>query len=235
LIEWLQARASHPVSYVVAWNNDNTLKDITKRYCTNFNTVTRKLRIDAKWWEDTLKSFTGRKNVRDKEEDEELERQQLEKPLPTSITEYKNHPLYVLKRHLLKFEGIYPPDAPTLGFVRKEAVYSRQCVYTLHSRDIWLKHAKVVKPGEQPYKIVKARPRWDKLSNTVITDQLLEIFGPWQTEDYVPPTAENGVVPRNAFGNVELFKPCMLPKKTVHMKCKITKRLRVESCFHFVF
>jgi xeroderma pigmentosum group C-complementing protein len=87
LIEWLQARASHPVSYVVAWNNDNTLKDITKRYCTNFNTVTRKLRIDAKWWEDTLKSFTGRKNVRDKEEDEELERQQLEKPLPTSITE----------------------------------------------------------------------------------------------------------------------------------------------------
>jgi hypothetical protein len=32
---------------VVAWNNDNTLKDITKRYCTNFNTVTRKLRIDA--------------------------------------------------------------------------------------------------------------------------------------------------------------------------------------------
>ncbi|KAJ3648239.1 hypothetical protein Zmor_020057 [Zophobas morio] len=228
----LFTRASHPVSYILAWNNDNTLKDITRRYCTNYNTVTRKLRIDSKWWSESLKPFTGRKTPRDKEEDDELERQHLEKPLPTSIAEYKNHPLYVLKRHLLKFEALYPPDAPTLGFVRNEPVYSRQCVYTLHSRDIWLKHAKVVKPGEQPYKIVKARPRWDKLSNSIVTGEMLEIFGPWQTQDYEPPTAENGVVPRNAFGNVELFKPCMLPKNTVHLKLpglnKVARKLNID-------
>ncbi|EFA05994.1 DNA repair protein complementing XP-C cells homolog [Tribolium castaneum] len=231
-VKELYTRASHPISYIIAWNNDNRLKDVTKRYCTNFNTVTRKLRIDSKWWEATLRPFTGSQTVRDREEDDELERQQLEKPLPTSIAEYKNHPLYVLKRHLLKFEALYPPDAPTLGFVRNEAVYSIQCVYTLHSRDIWLKHAKVVKPGEQPYKIVKARPKWDKLSNKMITDQLLEVFGPWQVQDYEPPTAENGVVPRNAFGNVELFKPCMLPKKTVHLKLpglnKVAKKMNID-------
>lgn len=60
-----------------------------------------------------------------------------------------------------------------------------------------------------------------KLSNTVITDKELEIFGPWQVEDYVPPTAENGIVPRNAYGNVDLFKECMLPKGTVHLQCKL--------------
>lgn len=49
----------------------------------------------------------------------------------------------------------------------------------------------------------------------------LEIFGFWQTKPYEPPTAENGIVPRNAYGNVELFKPEMLPKKTVHLQCKI--------------
>lgn len=76
---------------------------------------------------------------------------------------YKNHPLYALKRHLLKFEAIYPPDAVTLGFVRNEPVYARDCVHTLHSREIWLKHAKVVRPGEKPYKIVKARPKYDKV------------------------------------------------------------------------
>lgn len=54
----------------------------------------------------------------------------------------------------------------------------------------------------------------------MITDLPLEIFGSWQVDDYVPPTAENGIVPRNAFGNVELFKACMLPKKTVHLHCK---------------
>lgn len=86
---------------------------------------------------------------------------------------YKNHPLYVLKRHLLKFEAIYPPDAVTLGFVRNEPVYSRECVHTLHSRDIWLKHAKVVRLGEKPYKIVKARPKYDKVRQqyTLFADQ----------------------------------------------------------------
>lgn len=77
---------------------------------------------------------------------------------------YKNHPLYALKRHLLKYEAIYPPDAATLGFVRGEAVYARDCVYICRSRDTWLKEAKVVKLGEQPYKVVKARPKWDKVS-----------------------------------------------------------------------
>ena len=46
----------------------------------------------------------------------------------------------------------------------------------------------------------------------------LELFGLWQVEDYVPPTAENGKVPRNAFGNVELFKMSMLPKGTVYLQ-----------------
>lgn len=54
----------------------------------------------------------------------------------------------------------------------------------------------------------------------MITDQLLEIFGIWQVQEYEPPTAENGVVPRNAYGNVDLFKSCMLPKGTVHIRRK---------------
>jgi hypothetical protein len=55
----------------------------------------------------------------------------------------------------------------------------------------------------------------------MITGQPLEVFGKWQTEDYQPPTAENGIVPRNAYGNVELFKPCMLPIGCVHMRSRL--------------
>lgn len=157
-------RATQPISYILSWDNKNYIKDITKRYCPNWNTVTRKLRVDSKWWEQTLKPYVGPRTVFDREEDEELARLQLEKPLPTTISEYKNHPLYALKRHLLKFEAIYPPDAVTLGFVRNEPVYSRECVHTLHSREVWLKHAKVVRLGEKPYKIVKARPKYDRVS-----------------------------------------------------------------------
>ncbi|CAB3228293.1 unnamed protein product [Arctia plantaginis] len=226
------ANATHPVCYVVGWDNNNYLKDLTRKYVPHFNTETRKLRVDPPWWDTAVSPYLGPKTARDREEDEYLSRMQLEAPLPKSIAEYKNHPLYALKRHLLKFEAIYPPDAASLGFVRGEPVYARECVYTCRSRDTWLKEAKVVKLGENAYKVVKARPKWDKLSNKLITDKPLEVFGPWQVQDYEPPVAENGVVPRNAYGNVELFKECMLPKGTVHIKLpglnRVAKKLNID-------
>lgn len=119
---------------------------------------------------------------------------------------------------MLKFEGLYPPNAPTLGFVRKEPVYARECVHVMHSREIWVKQARVVKLGETPYKIVKSRPKWDRANNKMLECQPLEIFGYWQTKPYEPPVAENGIVPRNPYGNVELFKPEMLPIGTRHLQ-----------------
>lgn len=72
---------------MIAWNNNNTLKDVTRRYCKNFNTVTRKLRTDPKWWEETLNPFMGKQTARDREEENDLNRQQLDQPMPKSIAE----------------------------------------------------------------------------------------------------------------------------------------------------
>ncbi|XP_047522942.1 DNA repair protein complementing XP-C cells homolog isoform X1 [Pieris napi] len=228
----IYSKSTHPLTYAVGWDNNNYLKDLTRRYVPQWNTVTRKQRADNVWWNTAIKPWLGPKTARDREEDERLDQMQLEAPLPKVISEYKNHPLYALQRHLLKFEALYPPDAAVLGFVRKEPVYARECVYVCRSRDTWLKEAKVVKMGEKPYKIVKARPKWDKLSNKMITDKPLEVFGPWQIQDYEPPTAENGIVPRNAYGNVELFKESMLPKGTVHIKLpalnRVAKKLNID-------
>ncbi len=77
--------------------------------------------------------------------------------LPNSLSEFKDHPLYVLKRHLLKFQSIYPENAEPVGMFRNEPVYSRDNHVTLHSRQTWLKYARTVKPYEKPYKIVKGR------------------------------------------------------------------------------
>lgn len=85
---------------------------------------------------------------------------------------YKNHPLYVLRRHLLKFEAIYPADAPPVGFVRGEPVYSRGCVSVLHAKETWMKEAKCVRIGEEPYKIVKARPKYDKVCTEMLSVKL---------------------------------------------------------------
>nr|CAD7261438.1 unnamed protein product [Timema shepardi] len=214
----LYSRATHPVTYVVAFNVDQTVRDVTRRYCSQYHIVTRKQRVAADWWEHSLRPWRGSWTTMDKEEEEDLEQQLHDRPLPSSLSEYKNHPLYVLRKDLLKFEAIYPPDAPTLGFIRGQEVFARECVKNLHSRETWVKEAKVVRLGEKPYKIVKARPKYDRMTGTVIKDLPLEVFGEWQVEDYIPPPAVDGKVPRNAYGNVELFKPCMLPKGTVHLQ-----------------
>lgn len=91
-------------------------------------------------------------------------RRELEQPLPKTVGECKGHPLYVLVRHLLKYEGLYPPDCVPLGHLPNgEAIYSRYCVHTLCSRETWLKKARVVKPKQDAYKIVKALPKYDKV------------------------------------------------------------------------
>ena len=77
---------------------------------------------------------------------------------------YKNHPLYALQRHLLKFEAIYPPDVSPVGYFKGEPVFPRENVTVLRGREYWIKEALVVKVGEEPYKIVKARPKWDKVN-----------------------------------------------------------------------
>ena len=96
-------------------------------------------------------------------------------------------------------------------------MYARAVVHNLHCRVTWLKEGRVVKLNEETYKIVKARPKWDRMSGNMIKDQPLELFGEWQTDIYVPPPAENGKVPRNEYGNVDMFKEWMLPKGTVHL------------------
>ncbi|XP_040851203.1 DNA repair protein complementing XP-C cells isoform X4 [Ochotona curzoniae] len=160
----------------------------------------------------------------------------LDQPLPTSIGIYKNHPLYALKRHLLKFQAIYPESAAILGYCRGEAVYSRDCVHTLHSRDTWLKQARVVRLGEVPYKMVKGfsnRARKARLAEPQLHNQNdLGLFGRWQTEEYQPPVAVDGKVPRNEFGNVYLFLPSMMPIGCVHLNLpnlhRVARKLDID-------
>lgn len=81
----------------------------------------------------------------------------LKQPLPSNVSDFKDHPLYVMSRHLLKFQAIYPTDAKPIKYIHNEPVFSRDNLVTLHSRQTWLKYARVVKPYEKPYKMVKGR------------------------------------------------------------------------------
>ncbi|KAM5279833.1 DNA repair protein complementing XP-C cells [Ctenodactylus gundi] len=228
--------ATKPMTYVVGFDSEGWVRDVTQRYDPGWMTVTHKCRIGAEWWAETLRPYQSPCVEREKGEDLEFQAKHLDQPLPTSIGTYKNHPLYALKRHLLKYEAIYPASAAVLGYCRGEAVYSRDCVHTLHSRDTWLKQARVVRLGEEPYKMVKGysnRARKARLAEPQLRDHNdLGLFGRWQTEEYQPPVAVDGKVPRNEFGNVYLFLPSMMPVGCVQLHLpnlhRVARRLGID-------
>ncbi|XP_076598107.1 DNA repair protein complementing XP-C cells [Chaetodon auriga] len=228
--------ATAPVTYVVSVDGDGFLKDLGRKYDPTWMTTSRKRRVGEEWWEETLQPFLGPEDERDIKEDKELQNKLLNKPLPISVAEYKNHPLYALKRHLLKYEAIYPSTATVLGYCRGEPVYSRDCVHTLHSKDTWLKEARTVRLAEEPYKMVKGfsnRSRKARMMSELKDENDLPLFGEWQTEEYQPPLAVDGKVPRNDYGNVYLFKPCMLPVGCVHLRLpnlhRVARKLNIDA------
>ncbi|XP_062854525.1 DNA repair protein complementing XP-C cells [Trichomycterus rosablanca] len=233
--ELCTGHATQPITYVVGMDKDSYLKDLSRRYDPTWLTVSRKRRIDPEWWEETLKFYDGPDSERKKQEDKELQENLIEKPLPTSVAAYKNHPLYALERHILKYEALYPPTVAILGYCRGEPVYSRDCVHTLHSRDTWLKQARTVQLGEEPYKMVRGasnRSRKLRMMAQLKDDNDLPLFGLWQTEKYKPPAAINGRIPRNDFGNVYLYQPCMLPVGCAHLRLpnlnKVANKLQMD-------
>ncbi len=58
----------------------------------------------------------------------------------------------------------------------------------------------------------------------------LDVFGEWQTDPYIPPPAVDGKVPRNEFGNVELFQMSMLPLGTTYLEGKARVGACVRAC-----
>ncbi|CAG2167561.1 unnamed protein product [Oppiella nova] len=222
------------LSYVIALDSDGYIREVTQRYCDDWMSVAMKRRrTDPNWWTQTLTPFERKnKSSAEKSEDIEFEEKISATPLPTKVGDYKNHPLYVLKKDLLKFQGIYPSDAPPLGFFRGEPVYARECVHLLRSRETWLRFVRTVRAGESAYKLVKSRPKWDKYAKVLRKDLPLEVFGEWQTDPYVPPEAMDGKVPRNNFGNVDLYQPSMLPKGCVHIQLpgllRIANKLNID-------
>uniref|UniRef100_A0A0R3RVZ3 Fe2OG dioxygenase domain-containing protein n=1 Tax=Elaeophora elaphi TaxID=1147741 RepID=A0A0R3RVZ3_9BILA len=216
--ESLEENATAPVHYVVCIDNNMGMRDVTARYASKFlSAETRRLRIDSSWWSDTLKIYRSKDRRRERAEDVTIHNELLSKPKPATVAEYKNHPLYVLKKDILKYEAIYPEDQAPIGQIRGFDIYPRSSLFHLDGALNWMKHARMVKAGEKPYKIVKGRMNHRTVSEPR-ESRSLELYGYWQTEPYVPPKVVNGRIPRNEFGNLYVYKKSMIPEGCVHLR-----------------
>lgn len=221
-------------SYVVAFEEDGSAKDVTKRYTRAYNAKTRRNRVEAteggnKWWRKALETFRRSHGLdRDQVEDAELAQKELAEGMPNSIQDFKDHPYYVLERHLKRHEIIWPKREIAKTSAGKnagvESVYRRSDVQHVRSADKWYRFGREIKPGEQPVKHVPARSRRGKdLSMDDMEDDdgdptTTPLYAYFQTELYVPPPVVRGRVPRNQYGNLDVYVPSMIPPGASHIR-----------------
>ena len=202
--------------YVVACEREGSVRDVSARYCLDWGGKYVKMRPDQEAWRSILSlccdSIQG--DDEDVLEDKQLMSVQLSLPLPSTLSQYKFNPIYTLERDLLKYQAIHPADAPVAGSFREDRVYYRENVVELHTPENWLKEGRVIIKGSVVYKLARGRT---KPGAEAEQERKIELFGKWQTEIYVPPPVVDGKIPKNEFGNVELFQEFMLPAGAAHV------------------
>jgi xeroderma pigmentosum group C-complementing protein len=178
-----------------------------------------------------------------------------------SLQWYKQSAEFVLKQHLRREEALLPDATPVKTFTppaKKGAtsepetfqVYRRADVVACKTTESWHKEGRAIRTGEQPLKSVpiravtlqRKRELEDALRETG-TKPLQGLYSREQTEWIIPPPiGPDGHIPKNAFGNMDVYVPSMVPKGAVHLPLKgvkgVCKKLGVEfaeACVGFEF
>ncbi|PYH97270.1 Rad4-domain-containing protein [Aspergillus ellipticus CBS 707.79] len=222
------------MSYVVAFEDDASARDVTRRYAKAFNAKTRKYRIEstkngANWWNKAL-CFYEKPFLEDRDQLEisELTSKTAAEPMPRNIQDFKDHPIYAIERHLRRNEVVFPKRVigqVALGKSRSkdqilEPVFRRSDVHALRSANKWYRLGRDIKTGEQPLKRVPSRkPQPGEFDDDSQGGGVAEtpLYAFFQTQIYEPPPVVRGKVPKNIYGNLDIFVPSMIPPGGVHI------------------
>ena len=225
------------MSYVVAFEDDASARDVTKRYVKSFNSKTRKNRVEftkdgEEWWTDTMQFFE-RPFMEDRDQVElgDLAAAVASEGMPRNVQDFKNHPIYALERHLRRNEVIYPKrEIGKVGLSKNvvnkkslplESVYRRADVHMVKSADGWYRQGREIKVGEQPLKRVPTcrNPALDPREDEYDGDHPeTPMYAAYQTNLYVPPPIVDKRIVKNAYGNVDVYTPNMIPAGAFHLK-----------------
>ncbi|KAH0344188.1 Rad4-domain-containing protein, partial [Aureobasidium melanogenum] len=227
---------ANAMTYVVAFEDNGIARDVTRRYTKAYNAKTRKLRVEVtergeEWWRKALKVFRRPTYLdRDQLEDAEFAKKDASEGLPNNVQDFKDHPYYALERHLKRHEVIWPKRASgkvSVGKGALEPVYRRSDVHIVRSADKWYRFGREIKPNEHPLKHVPARVSKSRAQDLddADTDEppATALYAFNQTSLYVPPPVVNGRIPKNAFGNLDIYVPSMVPPGGCHIRYTLAK------------
>ncbi|KAL8642660.1 MAG: hypothetical protein Q9228_000665 [Teloschistes exilis] len=208
------------------------------------------------WFKTVMSGYTRPDHMRtavdDIEESKDLKPVKLEKKGDTKVNKegtlqfYKTSAEYVLERHLRREEAIPPGIEPVKYFIagkgddaKEEPVFSRKEVLVCKTTESWHKEGRQVLPGMTAMKMVPiravtlTRKREVEEAERDGGEKLKQGLYSWeQTEWIIPPPISDGIIPKNAYGNMDCFVPTMVPEGAAHVPlrstAKICKRLGID-------
>ncbi|KAK0511428.1 hypothetical protein JMJ35_006001 [Cladonia borealis] len=209
---------------------------------------------DYDWFKSVMSGYKRTDKMRtvvdDLEEAKELKPVKPEKkdpkPSEDTLQGYKNSAEFVLERHLRREEALRPEAKPVKTFTtgkgdnaKEEPVFRREDVEVCRTGESWHKEGRAIKADEVPMKMVPiravtlTRKREVEEAERDTGEKLKQGLYSWdQTDWIIPPPIENGVIPKNAYGNIDCFVPTMVPEGAVHIPLRrtmnICKRLGID-------
>ncbi|ROT42905.1 Rad4-domain-containing protein [Sodiomyces alkalinus F11] len=162
---------------------------------------------------------------------------------------YKQSKEFCLERHLKREEALVPTAKPVKIFRNKgkgkegasteEPVYLRKDVVTVKSAETWHKQGRAPLAGQEPLKRVPYRAattnrrREIAEAEAISGEKVLQgLYSFDQTDWIIPAPIQNGIIPKNEYGNIDLFVEHMCPEGAVHVPfrgvVKVCKRLQID-------
>lgn len=157
-----------------------------------------------------------------------------------TLQSYKSSSEFVLERNLRREEAILDTAKHVKMFTVKaksdnpteEKVYLRKDVVSCKSLETWHKEGRAPLPGAIPRKRVPYRAattnRKRELAEAELHsgEKMLQgLYSRDQTDWIIPPPIENGVIPKNNFGNMDVYVQSMVPVGAVHIPRRGTKKI----------
>ena len=146
------------MTYVVAFEDDGSARDVTKRYVKAYNAKTRRERVETtkggdRWLKRVMRMYKRPHHLdRDQLEDAELATKEASEPMPRNVQDFKDHPYYALERHLRRHEAIHPRrEVGKVGAGRAgsagalEPIFRRRDVHMVKSAEKWYRLGREIK------------------------------------------------------------------------------------------
>lgn len=164
-----------------------------------------------------------------------------------TLQHYKQSQEFILPRHLKREEALAPSAKPVKVFkskgkgseVMEEDVYLRKDVVQVKSAETWHKQGRAPIDGEEPLKKAPYRAATTNRRREIAEAEaasgekvLQGLYSFDQTDWIIPPAIENGIIPKNQYGNIDLFVEHMCPAGAVHVPyrgaIRVCKRLGID-------